>query len=798
VSNPAENDQAPTGTNPGFALGRIAAALATRESHPDADTRERATAKVGKWLDVLKGMISGTLAIGSRTPVADEPAWATPEVIYGGFATGALLAGGDLQPYESALLARLGDGDGTPRARLNAWFLSEAGFPELRRMLADGTYRVDVPEEAALLTAAWLAENGRDEEAHALLREIAPHFHRLRFYPVPAARPLYDGPEVHLASVGEVAYGLRKMRPPRELLEQREALQVWAPMADRVVALFLETVTGPAPTLRTAEDGTPLREPDGRFAIDGGWPCQHYPDGWRERAAEVLADYRRLRATHTLVARPDRPAESFARLRRYLETCVEAPERLTGREVGLIRLLLAGIGARRGFPGSERLQRVRAAQAATAAAPLRAELAHVVAARLAELPADEGLDSVDSMLSPVTVNEAAAHGVPAGHALNGTLRHRLRLALSAPVEELVAQGILPSGEALARVVPALTAQVRASGIADPALRRLYGAVYRAFRRRRSLLLLNLESQVRLEELPWVRPMDTRRAGAAGEYAVARQALARVTALALLSYPQQIIPNKLLREIRALVAAADLKLPLVDELAADIFMHAFTSNFLHAAHVAAEVLQGTLYERYYAIPYARVRALDDVTKAPFGASTSAGFLALCLERAGEAPAGHSFVARNGTILEQAQILTTHNLAVLFRAPGVDEAVRPRLDAMARACFAWTCARLKEPAPEWGARLRTVKNGAYAWRQMVFYLSMLPEDAVRAFVDWARGHLAEQPAAFQARFGPALVGLVRAVDGGSPEDGGGRVYLGWTADGRHWLLPPEPAAAADESR
>ncbi|MBK7842034.1 MAG: hypothetical protein IPJ49_31050 [Candidatus Obscuribacter sp.] len=40
-------------------------------------------------------------------------------------------------------------------------------------------------------------------------------------------------------------------------------------------------------------------------------------------------------------------------------------------------------------------------------------------------------------------------------------------------------------------------------IDDPALARLFLQLYIAFRKRRSLLLLNLESQVKLEELPWL-------------------------------------------------------------------------------------------------------------------------------------------------------------------------------------------------------------------------------------------------------------------------------------------------------
>ena len=58
----------------------------------------------------------------------------------------------------------------------------------------------------------------------------------------------------------------------------------------------------------------------------------------------------------------------------------------------------------------------------------------------------------------------------------------------------------------------MTSGLHAVGIADPLLRQLYAAIYRAFRRRRSLLLLDLQSQVRIEELPWVAAIDQFRSG----------------------------------------------------------------------------------------------------------------------------------------------------------------------------------------------------------------------------------------------------------------------------------------------
>jgi hypothetical protein len=794
--NPAENDaevETSSGheANPGYALGQLAAALATSESGADPDMRARATEKAKKWLGVLTGMLSGSLRIGSRTPMAEVPAWATPEVIKGGFATGALQAAGPLQPHEQALLARLGgDSAMPPRARLNHHYLGDAGFPDLLRMLADGRYRVDVPEEGALLVVAWLLGHGHADAAREVLAEIAPHFPTLRFYPVPSDEPLADGSVVNLRTAGETAAELRAIRAPEPVLVQREAVLVWAPLADRAVELFLETVEGPAPALQVVPGG----ETETRV-ITGGWPCAHYPEGWQARALALLQDYRRLRAEHQQNPRPDRRG-AFAQLRRYLEVCVADPARLSGRDVGRIRLLLAGIVTRRGLPGSERLRALRQKQAAIAARPTREELARVVAGRMDALPPDGGLASLDAVLAPVSAEEAAAYGVREGHPLAAFAERRVRRALSAPVEELVELGIISSGESLARVIPAITAQVRAASLPDDAdLRRLYGAVYQAFRRRRSLLLLDLQSQVKASELPWMKAMEAQREGGAGTRELSRQALERVTALAVTSFPQQIVPNKLLRELRALADAAELRLPLVDELAADIFMDAFAGTFLRASQAAGDLLEGTLYERYYGISYAQLRAIDDVKPMPYGgAPASAGFFQLCLERAGSD--GARWVARNGTIIEQGQILTTHNLAVLFNALGMGETLRPRLTELASRCLVWICARLQQPATEYRTRLQGVKNAAYAWRQMIFYLSLAPDDDVRAFLGWAKDHVAQQPADFQARFRPALQGLARAVDGRPVEDAdapdGPRRFLGWTM-GSHWLLPrsePEP--------
>jgi hypothetical protein len=527
-------------------------------------------------------------------------------------------------------------------------------------------------------------------------------------------------------------------------------------MVDRAVALFVETVDG-----------------------EDGWPCRRWPDGWRARARELLDEYARARQAHGLCGKPERARENFTRLRGYLEVCVEDPARLSGRDVGMIRKILATVRAARGLPGEARHLALRAAQARQAAQPTRRDLAGVLVQRLQALPADGGLASIEAVAAPT------AEGADIPH----YLWHKLRRCLDDTVEHLVRSEVITSPEVVARVMPQLTGQIAASGVEDPALKLLYAALYAAFRARRSLLLLNLEHQVRLDELPWAAAVRPFLAAGADEQALARVELEKLATLALGSFPWVIVPNKLLQELDALARAAGLKLPFVEEVAADIFMGTFTVKYLDAAKVAARLLEGTLYERYFGIDYAAVRAIEEAAPAKGQAPEAPRFAALCRERIPPAGPGRaSWVAGNGQVIEQEQILTTHNLALLF----VDLSLAGKLPLakLARSCFGWICGRHQRGVTHWRARLQMLKNTAYAWRQLVFFLALVERNEVDAFLSWAGERLGRQTPAFRERFAPALRGLALAAAGGrfdpdgTAEGGAARRFLGWAVGG-HWL-------------
>ena len=666
-----------------YAAARLAQALATAAAHDDSATRERAHAKAASWTSTLKGMLTGALSIGSRAPIASIPPWVTPKVLHGGFASGELLASGPLLPHETALAARLAIDP--KRDDLNRYYLTEDGLTELRSLLESGQYRIDLPEEGALLTVTWLCSVGGLDGASAILAEIEPLFDRLRFYPAPGSKP--PG-RLRLQSLSQTREDLRRIAVPPQVVEMRRALQA-LPLYDRVVALFLET-----------DDGS-------------GWPCQVYPVDWHERASQMLSELP-----------PAITGNGFRQLVSLLRTCLIASERPTGRNVGIIRQILAGFVASRGAPGSPRHTALRKQQAEALAAPTHVEIATQL---LQQLTDDSPFPNVD--LWPVRFARI------------------LRRSLEGELEDLVAWGCVPSSEALACLVPQLSAEVECAAFSDANLGRLNEAIYRAFSRRRSLLLLHLQGQVRLQELPWVKALAPHRSDVAEP---ARALLRRVVTLTLARWPHVLLPNRLLRELRTLAASAKLEVTLVDEIAADIFMGTFTEKYLRAAKSAASLLTRTLYERYFGIDY---RALTGIEEA-------SSFAALCHQRVGPT-ATRSPVAANGRVIEQEQILTTHNLAELWQLLSLDQTLAPL--ELAQSCFRQVCRQQPRREPRQRA-LRRRKNCAYAWRQMVFFLALLPDP--EPFFLWARSELIRlkpEPRAIVAR-------LVEELPDGPP-------FLGW---------------------
>lgn len=138
-----------------------------------------------------------------------------------------------------------------------------------------------------------------------------------------------------------------------------------------------------------------------------------------------------------------------------------------------------------------------------------------------------------------------------------------------------------------------------------------------------------------------------------------------------------------------------------------------------------------------------------------------------------------MAANGTVIEQAQILTTHNLAALVHAVSVAPTVG--WPETARRTFA-TVLQLAGRIERNPRLLRLIQDTAYAWRHLVFFPCRFHTLATGGVhVD-----LTDAAPAVRVKIEPALVGLGYIA-------AGGRFADERTPAGGHRLLASSPSDA-----
>ncbi|MGH3368662.1 MAG: hypothetical protein ACRDPR_01550, partial [Nocardioidaceae bacterium] len=339
-----------------------------------------------------------------------------------------------LEPHELAVA--------DDRGAVFRHYLSDAGLTELNALLDNGRHAVTVPEDAALLTVAWLVRAGDRAAALELLDVLRPFVTRLRFAPRPADAPFADAAVVSRRTVDAVRAALEARRPNPRIDAQREATTVWNPFGDQLLTLWLETVK------------------DGRVAAT-------IPPGWSSRAQTLLERYEELAATYRLCGKHRRPKENLAILRTTLEKQISG--RLEPRRRGLLQSAVDAMVRRRGVPGSDRHSALRERQRVEATGPTHQDLARLVAARLEPLQGSAGWNVREAVDRPVEEHEAT--GVPAGTMLPPSVRRTLLSARVGTLAELIELGVVPSAEVLAELVPQISAATTALGYRDESLRR---------------------------------------------------------------------------------------------------------------------------------------------------------------------------------------------------------------------------------------------------------------------------------------------------------------------------------------
>jgi len=347
---------------------------------------------------------------------------------------------------------------------------------------------------------------------------------------------------------------------------------------------------------------------------------------------------------------------------------------------------------------------------------------------------------------------------------------------------LVEKGLIASSEMLGALVPRISAEVGGACLQDPALRMLYFALKAAFAKRRGLMLLTMEHQVRIHEIPWYTPIEEEVKKAGGGVKKSLQTLREVVKMALEGFPETMLPNKLIQTLRDLAKGAKLDVTFVEEMPVDIFQGKFSPKFTSASTIAARLLQGTLYETYYGLA-------DDYKMLRKKVDNTYSLVATCACRAGLSKNwSYGSCGETGTVVEQQQVITTHNLASLFTALDINDF---NWSGMAQRCATCVYRTLAVAADAGGhERLMHTKNAAYAWRQLIFFMSVVDlgpgkhqqSEVVGAVVQGLQQKVTEKTKALGAKIEKHLVSpLMEAIAGQPPK----QPFLGWTSRGQHWF-------------
>lgn len=708
-----------------------------------------------------QNLIQGNLDIGSRNAVKDAPVWATPEVYPGGFASGLLMASFDTTWETEMIVQRLGN-SGT-REQLNKYFLSQKGIEELVEVLQSGCYSIDVPEEGALLVIAHLFSVGKEEECRRVLLTILPEFGRLRFFPrlLAAPAPIISDHQVRVVSAKTVLTSFSRLKSRKCVLRNQNDLHVWEPIfADAIEVL-----------VATGQDGALSQVTADSIA----------------RAKEVIARAEEAKKLHvnTRLTRANTGKGFVLDCVKKLSESNEG-KLVDGVNVPKLRAFLAKYVNKRGATREARLAYSK--QLIEKNSPKRPELPVVVepVVKLLQSCNPEAGLALDQWTT-----------FSAGKNLPKLVKSKVWRCVEATPEVLIDNHAIKSPEMLAACAAPLSAHQLSCQIPQAEVQRLFSQLYVAFRSRRSLVLVNYESQVGLHEVPWIDALflSASISNKASESA-ASVTLKRLVNLSITRFPQNIVPNKMLQEVKELAKNANLNsFPVVEEIASDIFQGGFGPKFVKAAKIAADVLSKSdnLYTRYYQINWDEVKALPTEDKV----SKEMGLL--CSARAVHLtgiPIQMYNTASNGCIIEQEQIVTTHNLAAFISILKLDLSVEQLLELATKIRKDVFAKMSSVKRLGWINRLRTAKNAAFAWRQMIFFLSLVPQDQVVKFVhDLQKEFASSRNDEFKTRFGPAVEGLVECVNARVGEVSSKPLFLGWSAS-QHPFLPPSERKDDDD--
>ena len=682
---------------------------------------------------------------------------------------------------------------GAYHARTNQSYLTDAGLQELANLLDSGAYQIEYPENAVLMVVVHLLRLDRVQEARKILMTVTPYMNMLRFFPTATFYiPTFGPDRVGVINVGSLKKQLSYcFYHPQSATQthHRDGCDLYEPIQAEAIKLLLAS----AGTALTAEtDKLLLTQISDDLKADMKWLITRYwvinPDA--SDLVQQSADIAAIRDPHPVGKHTRKNATTRMLIEAmcsvFIKTKFRGPVTLSMDNLSLVGNRIRTVIAKRGELGTPKHDedyraRVELSSAvsgnnrtvAQAAISVLTDEHYGDSAYIneAEAPALAAkMLSATSKATPTPVTIAAPRLYHGGSStgLPTVVASGISRATARTIEEHIQAGIINSADGIASVIPALFTACASNKIEDPVFRNLYCHLSLALARRQNERFSKAVGYTCMGVLPWANLMRSDIDGEASDVVATGDTIRIATRAWIDHFPHTMTPNRFVSSINRLVWAlnkqgntpaptldtTELPTMLLRDISNDsTFAGSFSSNFSLSTLQAARALQGTLYERYYDLGpiYADLIA----RLGPHAARTDGGREGVtamsgilldattnCMPR-WKVPAmtgRHNYTVANGRTLESVMVMSTHNLCQLYAWLGLGSASPSEggVDNMAAARKTWKhIIGLFESPPEdtyYGYRMV-----AYAWRQLLFFLSMEEKrltqaddaDSIRAF-------------------------------------------------------------------
>lgn len=262
------------------------------------------------------------------------------------------------------------------------------------------------------------------------------------------------------------------------------------------------------------------------------------------------------------------------------------------------------------------------------------------------------------------------------------------------------------------------------------LRDILVRTMQAFMTRRSIMLLDMDGQVRASEVPWIGVLQRVLKIDEQSRASREKGLAWLLGMSIDAFPHCMVPNETLR----LVRECNPEIPVLEELAVDIFTGHLVPKFGRTCELAAERMgTDSVYCCYYGDYLSQLWGRPKIPSADL------------VEWAGQGLDAGMYTVRNAMLLERVRVATCFNMLLATSVLSDD------FDWRGAALKTWTfIVRLGMTEREPCLLRSDIRKLVQAWNLFLFYVSSAqklhkdPKALLTRFVTDMTHHINDVPA------------------------------------------------------